>query len=153
MRRIGRREFLKLVGLAGAASAVGCDASGRTRGYPFQVDEDVCRGCQLCLGHCKADAIRCPVRSKYTVQKDICTGCGTCTHACRYGAARLGSDHKSSIDPAKCQLCGKCFAACPYSAIRADRVTARVDQFQCIHCGECVELKFCPYDAIYSSVL
>jgi len=148
-----RREFLKLAAMAGAATAVGCDASGRSRGYPFQVDEEVCRGCQLCLGLCKAEAIKCDVRSTYTVIKDKCTGCGRCTHNCRYGAAKLGPDLKSSINRTKCVLCGKCFAGCPYSAIKADLVTARIDQFKCIHCGECVKLEFCPYDSIYSTYL
>lgn len=51
------------------------------------------------------------------VDEDVCRGCGICVEACPYGARYLDEGKKvARIQEALCQGCGACAAACPSGA-------------------------------------
>ena len=54
------------------------------------VNEDICCGCQTCIGVCPYSAITYDQEKKVSVVNEaICKGCGTCGSACPTGAIRL----------------------------------------------------------------
>ena len=55
---------------------------------------------------------------KYQVDQEACTGCGVCVKAFGCPAFLVGPDGKVSIDKELCTGCGVCVQVCPYNAIR-----------------------------------
>jgi heterodisulfide reductase subunit A len=59
-----------------------------------------------------------------SVDEELCKGCGLCVETCPYGAPRLVEQevgHKAQILEVLCRGCGTCVAACPYHAITAEQ--------------------------------
>lgn len=53
----------------------------------FIIDPIVCRGCGLCAGACRFEAIRCdPESGRYAIVPELCERCGACLDACPVGA-------------------------------------------------------------------
>lgn len=54
-----------------------------------EIDEELCAGCQLCIGLCPFTAITYDKEKGISVINDaLCKGCGTCVAACPSGASR-----------------------------------------------------------------
>jgi heterodisulfide reductase subunit A len=54
-----------------------------------EIDEELCAGCQLCIGLCPFTAITYDKEKGVSVINDaLCKGCGTCVAACPSGASR-----------------------------------------------------------------
>jgi len=54
-----------------------------------EIDEELCAGCQLCVGLCPFTAITYDKEKGISVINDaLCKGCGTCVSACPSGAAQ-----------------------------------------------------------------
>jgi ferredoxin len=58
------------------------------------------------------------------------------------------------VDEAKCLGCGRCRSYCTMGAIdfsrdRLGRVSACVDQYECVDCGVCFRAQICSEDALY----
>ncbi len=54
-----------------------------------EIDEDLCAGCQICVGLCPFTAITYEKEKGISVVNDaLCKGCGTCVAACPSGAAQ-----------------------------------------------------------------
>lgn len=54
------------------------------------IDEDICVGCQLCIGLCPYGAIEFDQFSKISaVNSALCKGCGSCAGGCPSGAAKV----------------------------------------------------------------
>jgi heterodisulfide reductase subunit A len=54
-----------------------------------EIDEELCAGCQLCIGLCPFTAITYDKEKGVSVVNDtLCKGCGTCVAACPSGASR-----------------------------------------------------------------
>lgn len=54
-----------------------------------------CIGCNVCVKHCRHDAIRLNANRKAEIDYDACVGCGQCVALCQYSAAVLGEDDTS----------------------------------------------------------
>jgi heterodisulfide reductase subunit A len=58
------------------------------------------------------------------VNEDICCGCQTCIGVCPYGAIHYDDDKKVSVvNEILCKGCGTCGSACPTGAIKARHFT------------------------------
>ncbi len=54
-----------------------------------EIDEDICCGCNTCIGLCPYSAIHRDIEKNISVVDDtLCRGCGTCVAACPTGAAK-----------------------------------------------------------------
>ena len=54
------------------------------------VEEELCKGCGICVAACPYDAREVDPRKKIAVVKDaLCQGCGTCVSACPNKATKL----------------------------------------------------------------
>jgi heterodisulfide reductase subunit A len=79
-------------GGAAAAAALGLIDLGRVELEPITsfIDEEVCSGCQICIGVCPYSAIEFISLNGggvSRVNEALCKGCGACTSACPSGAA------------------------------------------------------------------
>ena len=54
---------------------------------------------------------------KPVVDEDLCRGCQLCARQCGQQAISYGSDRKAHIDHNKCAGCGRCIGACNFDAI------------------------------------
>jgi len=52
----------------------------------FHIDEELCRGCGLCLENCPGGAITGEKKRPHTILPEKCTKCGICLETCRYNA-------------------------------------------------------------------
>ena len=76
---------------AAAAKALALIDAGRVELEPNTawVDEQMCSGCQTCIGLCPYKAISHDAERKIAViDQALCKGCGTCVAACPSGAAQ-----------------------------------------------------------------
>jgi NADH:ubiquinone oxidoreductase subunit F (NADH-binding)/Pyruvate/2-oxoacid:ferredoxin oxidoreductase delta subunit len=55
----------------------------------YQVDQDACKGCTLCLKKCPVNAIVGEPKKAHYILLDKCLGCGTCVDVCRSDAIHL----------------------------------------------------------------
>ena len=54
-----------------------------------EIDEDICCGCNTCIGLCPYSAIHRDIEKNISVVDDtLCRGCGTCVAACPTSAAK-----------------------------------------------------------------
>lgn len=52
----------------------------------FDIDQEKCTGCTLCVKNCPADAILGAKKSAHYIVADKCIGCGACKDLCHYDA-------------------------------------------------------------------
>ena len=135
--------------------------------YPYHIDPDLCTGCGLCVPKCRKEAINFPEsgRRALIVNQAKCLRCGKCWFQCEFQSVIQvpppdGLGHFTFyIDLDTCTNCLECHKICyaPLSeggaaanAIEIFNPDSRaiINQGLCSHCGECVELVFCPNDAI-----
>jgi len=75
-----------------AAEALALSASGHVAVSPMisHIDEDICIGCQVCIGLCPYAAIEFnPRKGVSYVNEAVCKGCGSCSGHCPSGAAKV----------------------------------------------------------------
>ncbi|MGA1795312.1 MAG: NADH-ubiquinone oxidoreductase-F iron-sulfur binding region domain-containing protein [bacterium] len=65
--------------------------------------------------HCPA--LECPGLFRFEIQEDLCKGCGICLKKCPMDAISGEKKKPHAIDQEKCTQCGVCFAKCPFSAV------------------------------------
>lgn len=147
MRRISRRDALRLAATAAAGAAAsragalgpeiedGDDLAFRgdpARRWAMVVDLARCVGCQSCTVSCAVEN-RVPVGSFRTVVSD-------------YEVVRGGTPRRALL-PRLCNHCGSpaCTTVCPTQATyrRADGVVV-VNNSRCVGCAACVQA--CPYE-------
>lgn len=72
------------------------------------------------------------------VTEELCSGCGVCSGTCRAGVISfqdIGDGHRvAKVDKAECKACGACVAACPSGALNLEgftneEVVAEIDAF------------------------
>jgi len=163
-----RREFLQAALLSAAAvklaacTDVTCDPAVEACAarYPFFVNADVCTACGKCVPQCGKKAFKLKGDPNVvTIDPLRCTRCGACFLACQgqgYHAVieTLAGDNRYmyEIDQDLCQKCLACHKVCPAlpdkAIVQSNLERSRIDQVMCTHCGECVELSFCPFGAI-----
>lgn len=131
--------------------------------YPFYIDETMCTACGRCVPQCGKKAFTLPGSpNRVHIDPLLCTRCGACFMACEnqgYFAVQrtLAADNQYvyEIDQDACQRCLACYRSCPVTPnkaiIQSNLNRTRIDQTRCSHCGECVELTFCPFGAIYEN--
>ena len=56
-----------------------------------RIDLEKCKGCNICVKHCRHEAIRLDENKKAVIDYDKCVGCGQCVALCQYDGAVLGS--------------------------------------------------------------
>jgi len=65
------------------------------RGRP-EIDEELCRGCGLCVRDCPADALELDRRSRdefrLVLYHDRCAYCGQCETSCEFGALHITNE-------------------------------------------------------------
>jgi TPP-dependent indolepyruvate ferredoxin oxidoreductase alpha subunit len=172
---MNRRDFLKLSSssllFAGIASCDGlkdsCQGDECASFYPYFIDKATCTGCEVCVPLCGKKAISMSNKKRTLwVNQDLCIHCGKCYLTCEYDAVlqieTTGSEtyhHNFYINTPNCINCMECYDICKAPAeeggagvsailIDNDDSTAHIDQTLCSHCGECVELSFCPWGVI-----
>ncbi|MBU1238833.1 4Fe-4S binding protein, partial [Myxococcota bacterium] len=136
--------------------------------YPYFITPELCTGCGICVSQCGKKAITIPAgeRRALIVNQDKCLRCGKCFFLCEYNSIIQQPDddgvhpYKYLVNLDTCVNCMSCYDIChaPVSEqgpgvtaieIFNDENRARIDQTLCSHCGECVELEFCPNTAIF----
>ncbi len=55
----------------------------------FTIDQELCKGCALCLKRCPAGAIIGEPKKAHYIIADKCIGCGSCVDVCKSGAVHL----------------------------------------------------------------
>ena len=53
----------------------------------FEIDEELCVGCLMCLKECPGDAITGDVKVAHRIDQALCTRCGACRDVCRIDGA------------------------------------------------------------------
>jgi len=77
---------------AAAAESLALSASGQVEIAPMisSIDEDICVGCQICVGLCPYSAIEFNTfKNVCEVNEAMCKGCGSCAGYCPSGAASI----------------------------------------------------------------
>ncbi len=147
--------------LAGCVKSF-CDGTGTPceELYPFYVKKDLCTGCGVCLKKCGKKAFHIKGgRNTVSIDPFRCIQCGACLIACENAGyfavieTQVANGFTYEIDPEACARCLNCFRVCPVepekAIVQSTLERTRVDQAKCSHCGECVELQFCPFGAIH----
>ncbi|MFC1936060.1 NADH-quinone oxidoreductase subunit NuoF [Chloroflexota bacterium] len=52
----------------------------------YQVDEENCTGCMVCLRNCPVDAISGEKKQLHNIDAELCTRCGMCASVCKFDA-------------------------------------------------------------------
>ncbi len=76
---------------AAASEALALADKGKFELEPVtsEIDEELCAGCQICVGLCPFTAIEFnPEKGVSEINDALCKGCGTCVSACPSGAAQ-----------------------------------------------------------------
>ncbi len=55
----------------------------------FEINQEFCKGCGLCLKRCPAGAIVGELKKAHYIIADKCIGCGSCVDVCKSGAVQL----------------------------------------------------------------
>lgn len=56
-----------------------------------KIDRDHCKGCNICVKHCRHEAIHLDENRKAVIDYNKCVGCGQCVALCQYDGAVLAS--------------------------------------------------------------
>jgi NADH-quinone oxidoreductase subunit F len=54
--------------------------------FRYQVDEERCKGCGICLKNCPVQAISGETRKPHVINQEVCTRCGLCLEKCPFTA-------------------------------------------------------------------
>lgn len=60
-----------------------------------RIDTEKCKGCNICVKHCRHEAIRLNTSRKAEIDYAKCVGCGQCVALCQYDGAVMGEDDTS----------------------------------------------------------
>ena len=60
-----------------------------------RIDEECCKGCNICVKHCAHDAVHLNAERKAVIDYDKCIGCGQCVALCQYDGAVMGDNDTS----------------------------------------------------------
>jgi len=152
---LGRRTFLKGLGVMGAAvavSTVGCvPKAAKGKRYGMVVDLRKCFGCHGCSVACKAQQevplgvwrswVDVSERGTYpNVERNflpvLCNHCETppCVPVCPADATHKRQDGIVFVEEDKCIACGRCVEACPYTMRYLNPVSGLAQK-----CDFCVE--------------
>ncbi len=52
----------------------------------FEVDEELCKGCGLCMRDCPAEAVIGEKKQPHKIDADLCVKCGVCFEDCPFDA-------------------------------------------------------------------
>jgi len=63
-----------------------CPAKACSGLVTYRVEEELCKGCTLCLKRCPTDAIFGSLKHPHQIDEEKCIGCGQCLDVCRVGA-------------------------------------------------------------------
>ncbi|MBU1241179.1 4Fe-4S binding protein [Myxococcota bacterium] len=55
----------------------------------FTIDEELCKGCTLCLKKCPVEAIKGAAKAPHYIIDDLCVRCGVCRDVCRFDAVKV----------------------------------------------------------------
>ena len=164
-----RRAFLRsALGGATLLTTLGCadwkdtcaDPDACRDLYPYTIDPQVCTACGECIPLCGKEAISIPGGqiNIIAVVQELCIQCEACYLVCAYDAVVREElpdeipNKRFSIDAQACSRCLDCITACDdvgnAAIVQLVSERTRIDQTVCTHCGECVELQFCPFGAI-----
>jgi len=55
----------------------------------FTIDEEACKGCQLCSKNCPQEAIRGERKEPHTIEQEKCIKCGVCAEVCKFDAVSV----------------------------------------------------------------
>ena len=96
-------------GFGGAIKNIGMGCGSRagkkeqhSNGKPV-IDEELCRGCKLCLKECANNGLVFDeARKKMTVNLDNCVGCGRCLGACNFDAIDFGDS--AAVKELNCRM-------------------------------------------------
>jgi NADH:ubiquinone oxidoreductase subunit F (NADH-binding)/NAD-dependent dihydropyrimidine dehydrogenase PreA subunit len=65
--------------------------------------------------HCPAQ--ECPGLFRFEINEELCKGCGICLKKCPMSAITGENKKPHTIDQEKCTQCGVCFSKCPFTAV------------------------------------
>lgn len=60
-----------------------------------RIDTNRCKGCNICVKHCRHQAIHLNEERKAEIDYSKCVGCGQCVALCQYSGAVMGEDDTS----------------------------------------------------------
>lgn len=66
----------------------------------------------------RCPAKSCPKLVTYVIDEDLCRGCGICIKSCPTSAIDGAPGKVYTIDRTRCIKCGACLAVCPFGAVR-----------------------------------
>ncbi|OBR93752.1 MULTISPECIES: NADH-ubiquinone oxidoreductase-F iron-sulfur binding region domain-containing protein [Clostridium] len=55
----------------------------------FGIDQDKCKGCDMCKKNCPADCITGEIKKPHTIDADKCLRCGNCMNICKFDAVKV----------------------------------------------------------------
>jgi NADH:ubiquinone oxidoreductase subunit F (NADH-binding)/(2Fe-2S) ferredoxin/Pyruvate/2-oxoacid:ferredoxin oxidoreductase delta subunit len=57
--------------------------------FHYEIDPDLCNGCQSCARKCSTGAISGEKKKPHTIDQNMCTRCGICYESCKYQAISI----------------------------------------------------------------
>jgi len=54
--------------------------------FGYEIDQDACKACGICLQHCPVDAIAGEKKIPHVIDQEKCTSCGMCLEKCPFSA-------------------------------------------------------------------
>ncbi|GAB4278760.1 MAG: NADH-quinone oxidoreductase subunit NuoF [Coriobacteriia bacterium] len=63
-----------------------CRAGTCTALLTFTIDQELCRGCGVCVKHCPAEAISGVMKEPHSINTTLCVKCGQCLQHCPFDA-------------------------------------------------------------------
>ncbi len=61
---------------------------GQLRLLRFSIDEEICKGCGVCLKDCPTSAISGEKKSPHRIDERVCVQCGVCYEECPFDAVK-----------------------------------------------------------------
>ena len=76
---------------SGSLASGGAAAESEAGAVKYEIDEDSCVGCKLCVKACPVKAITGKAKQLHKIDPDTCIGCGQCAEVCPKKAIKSGS--------------------------------------------------------------